>query len=203
MTRTDQPRARWARAGLQIALAATGSALLAGLVSATHAAYQDRVELNAGAAAAVGNPVEFEVQVQDTAGEWQDADTEDDSVAVVTIPDATVTTSRATEFEVRFRLQPGSPPGTVVPSLTARSGCDTRCVDLFSRLSFSVAYDGVPLAGGVTAEGFNALEGREFIDLQPGDEHTVSLQFALDPDTPPAWSGSATAVVLAFAGVSS
>lgn len=198
MTRINRPRAR-----TKVALALTGCALVASMVSATHAAYQDRILLNAGAQAAVGNPVEFEVQVQDPAGAWQNADTEEESVARFALPDATVSTARVTEVVVPFRLQPGSPAGDVLPSLITRSGCDDRCAALFDRMLFTVLYDGVPVASGVSAAEFNAIDERQFSAAQPGDEHSLTLQFSLHPDTPFMWSGSTTELAVSLVGSSS
>lgn len=197
------PQQRRARLRTQAALGTIGVLLCIGTVSASYAAYQDSVNIVIGSEAVVGNPHTFQLQLQNGEGAWVTAGSAADSVLVATVPDATVSTARLTEFSVPFRLQANSPVGSVTPQILAPSSCTERCAALFGRLRFTIFNDGVLVASGTSADDFNSLAGREFLAIQPDEPHLLTLQATLDRDTPFMWSGSTTEITVALVGSTS
>ena len=184
---------------LGLALAGMGVVLAASIAS-TAAAYVDSARLNAGAAG-VGNPHEFAVQVLDREGVWQDADTPEAAVVLPVEPEAVVQTSTPVRFRVTMRLEPDSPGGDVTTSLRVPAGCGSECDTLFGRLLFDVSADGTPLATGLSAAQFNALDGRAYRGVVPGAEHLLEISAVLEPDTPFILSGGVTAIGVTFEGI--
>lgn len=172
-------------------------------VSATHAAYQDRSELNL-ASGSIGSGV-FSIQVFDdnpSASMWVEAQTYPDALLVQTDPDNRLSINTPIEYSVAVRVDPTSPQGDIIPVFYKADTCQGRCSALYDQLKFSVYVDGAQVADNVSAADFNALAGRAIEDAQPGVEYELVVDALLKDDTPFMWKDSETMFGVRFDGVS-
>lgn len=176
----------------RLALGAGAVVLILG-AGTTAAAYTDFARLNLGTGAAnsgLGNPNRFDIAVKDQAGVLQDAETPQGAVVLPLTTGAAFSETAPVQFDVTVANRQ---PGILGDLAVSVYDPDPEAADPFDKLLFTVYLDGsaTPAISNASAAQVNQA-GLRFIDVAPGQEHSVKLSVLLAQNSGAQVAGKST-----------